>query len=85
MNDVELFTPVLSLIEHRAIKALASGNATPDQQGVALKVIHTKFSRANDLLYVPSNNAATAFLNGRAFVGQQILKYINLPLDEESP
>lgn len=66
--------------EHRAIRALYQGVASEHQQRLALKVIVNKISRARDVLYVPGSTDATAFLNGRAFVGQQLLKYLNLPV-----
>ena len=66
--------------EHRAIRALYQGVATEHQQRLVLQVIVNKISRAQDVLYVPGNTDGTAFLNGRAFVGQQLLKYLNLPV-----
>lgn len=66
--------------EATALKALATGEATEVQQKLALYVIVNKFARAQDLLYVPGSFDETAILNGRAFVGQQILKYINIPV-----
>lgn len=66
--------------EVAAIKALAIGEATEVQQKLALHVIVNKFSRAQDLLYIPGSFDQTALLNGRAFVGQQVLKYINIPV-----
>lgn len=63
-----------------ALKALANGDATETQQKLALYVIVNKFSRAQDLLYVPGSFDETAALNGRAFVGQQILKYLKIPV-----
>ena len=66
--------------DHRALKSLHRGDATPYQQQLALTVIVNKIARAQDILYVPGSNDATAFLNGRAFVGQQLLKFLNLPV-----
>lgn len=63
-----------------ALRDLHEGNATSYQQRLALNVIVNKFSRAQDLLYIPESFDQTAFLNGRAFVGQQVLKYINIPV-----
>lgn len=74
--------------EIHALRDLHKGEATARQQQVALYVIVNKFARAQDLLYVPDSFDQTAILNGRAFVGQQILKYINIPvgkLDEIIP
>tara|TARA_R110002072_G_scaffold266030_1_gene424902 strand:+ start:6131 stop:6418 length:288 start_codon:yes stop_codon:yes gene_type:complete len=73
-------TQKLSDDEHRAIRSLYKGDATEHQQRLALKVIINKISRAQDLLYIPGSFDESAFLNGRAFVGQQLLKYLNLPV-----
>ncbi len=76
--------------EARAIKAMYAGEANPGQQRLALQVIVNKFSRAQDMLFVPGEHDQTAFLNGRGFVGMQILKVIKVPIgklqtvDEES-
>ena len=66
--------------EVRAVKAMYAGEATPEQQRLALAVIVNKFSRAQDLLFVPDSHDQTAFLNGRGFVGMQILKMIKVPI-----
>jgi hypothetical protein len=70
----------LTKAEVHALRDLHKGEATEHQQHVALYVIINKFSRAQDLLYIPGSFDQTAMLNGRAFVGQQILKYINIPV-----
>lgn len=74
--------PRITKPEAMAIKALYAGEASPYQQKLALSTIVNKFSRAKDLLYIPSSFDETAFLNGRAFVGQKILKYINVPIGQ---
>ena len=66
--------------EHKAIKALYKGEANEHQQRLALKVIVNDFSRAHDLCYIPDSQDQSAFVSGRAFVGQKILKYINIPV-----
>jgi hypothetical protein len=66
--------------EVRAIKAMFAGEAAPGQQRLALQVIVNKFSRAQDMLFVPGSQDQTAFLNGRGFVGMQILKMIKVPI-----
>ena len=67
--------------EHEAIKNLSKGIATEHQQRLALKFIINSVSRAQDLLYIPGGGFdETAFLNGRAFVGQNILKLLNVPI-----
>lgn len=70
----------LTKAEVHALRDLHKGEATEHQQHVALYVIINKFARAQDLLYIPDSFDQTALLNGRAFVGQQILKYINIPV-----
>ena len=82
MSDapIEFRVPIVDEREHRALRALYTGTASEHQQRVALKVIINKLSRAQDLLYIPGNTEGTAFINGRAFVGQQLLKYLNLPI-----
>lgn len=74
---VKLIEPSKREIE--AIKAVYKGEATPGQQRQCLVTIVNKLSRAKDLLYIPGSFDETAFLNGRAFVGLKVLKYINLP------
>lgn len=73
-------TALLDKREIEAIKALSEGEATGYQQKLALTIIINKFSRAQDLLYVPNSSDETSFLNGRGFVGQKILKIINVPI-----
>lgn len=81
MPDIpqQLFTEQLWRHEHVALKALHVGDATPDQQKLALEIIVKKLSRTHDLSYIPSSFDGSAFLSGRAFVGHQLLKYLNLP------
>lgn len=66
--------------EHSALRALHNGDATEYQQRLALKYIINSTSRAQDQLYIPNSFDETAFLNGRAFVGQHILKLLNVPV-----
>ena len=66
--------------EIKALKALYDGEADAAQQRLTLNVIVNKFCRANDVLFIPGNQDQTAFLNGRAYVGKQILKYLKLPV-----
>lgn len=73
-------TRTLTTPEVVAIQALHRGEATAYQQKLALKVIVNDFCRAHDALYIPGSFDQTAFLNGRAFVGQRILKFINIPV-----
>jgi len=66
--------------EIQAIKALGSGEATEYQQKLALKVITSNYSRAHDLSYVPGSQDQSAFIAGRAFVGQRILRCLKIPI-----
>lgn len=68
--------------EHEALKALNNGEANASQQRLSLAIIIHKFSRAHNLLYIPESFDQTSFINGRAFVGQQILKHINIPVGQ---
>jgi hypothetical protein len=90
LNNIEIQTPALTKEEHTALQLLHEGQADSYQQQLALKVIVNKFSRAHDMTYIPgpTGERASAFLSGRGFVGQKILKYLNLPigkLEEEEP
>ncbi len=73
-------SPALDQDDARALRALQRGDATPEQQGLALHVIVNKFCRTHDLQYIPGDTHASAFLSGRAFPGAQILKALNLPI-----
>jgi len=66
--------------EKQAIKQLAIGEADEYQQKLALSVIVNLFSRSHDLCYVPDSQDQSTFISGRAFVGQKILKTINVPI-----
>ncbi|MDP6652992.1 MAG: hypothetical protein QGF90_12940 [Gammaproteobacteria bacterium] len=70
--------PRLSKREVLAIKAVWDGTADANQQRLAIGVICNKFSRPNDLLFVPSEPDQTTFMNGRAFTGMQIYKTLNI-------
>lgn len=73
-------SPPLDQDDARALKALQRGDATSEQQWVALRVIVNKLCRTHDLQYVPGDTHAAAFLSGRAFPGAQILKALSLPI-----
>ena len=87
-NEQCFFTPTVEDQEHIALQAVYAGTADAYQQRLALQVIINKFSRAQDVLFVPGAPDQGAFLAGRGFVGQRILKYLNLPvgkLKQEEP
>lgn len=73
-------TPPLDQEDARVLKALHRGDATPEQQHAALRLIVNKLCRTHDLQYIPGDTHAAAFLSGRAFPGAQILKALNLPI-----
>jgi len=66
--------------EHSALKAVYAGQGTEHQQRLALALIVNNFCRTHDLLIVPGSPDGTGVLNGRAFVGMRIMKYLNLPV-----
>lgn len=65
-------------LEMYAIRALEGGEANPEQQRLALSAIIKKLSRTYDVHFVPNSPDETNFLEGRAFVGQNILKILRL-------
>ena len=68
-----------------AIKAMAVGEATPDQQQMALAWICNVVCGNNDLSYRPDSlggERATVFADGKRFVGLQINKLVKLPIAE---
>jgi len=69
--------------EHVAIKMLAKGEASADQQVLVLEVVIKKLSRAFDMPYIPGSFDQSSFLAGRAYVGQQLLKYTKLPAGKQ--
>lgn len=67
-----------------AIRAVNAGEASPDQQALAMRVIVKNLSNTHDLAYVPGSPHDSAFMAGRQFVGYQILKCVTQPVDKES-
>lgn len=82
MSEVCFKVPALDKAERQAIKALRRGDADQSQQALALAVIVNKLSGANELQYVPGSQDQSAFLSGRAFVGNQIKKIINHKIED---
>lgn len=76
--------PKVTKEEHEAIQRVYDGAASAYQQRLVLKVICNKFARANDMLFIAGDNGdrETAFLNGRSFVGAQVMKHINIPVGQ---
>lgn len=67
-----------------AMKALAAGNASEGQQRLALRWIVEAACATYDQPYRPGvcGDRDTAFACGRQFVGQQLVKLVNMPLPE---
>lgn len=84
MDDKPVIFAIGTVHQHEALalRALQKGEADADQQKTALQFITNKLCRPHDLLYIPGSFDETGFLNGRAFVGQQILKYLNIPVSK---
>lgn len=70
-------TPTLTKQEMYALRSLEEGNADPYSQRLALSAV-LKICRTYDCHFVPNSDRETAFLEGRGFVGQQILKVLRL-------
>lgn len=82
MKDAPQHLKYRELLKEEAIalRALHEGEATEHQQKLALYLITNVLSRAQDVLYISGSADDTAFLNGRAYVGQLILKYLKIPV-----
>lgn len=68
-----------------SIQALARGDATPEQQAHALRYIVETIAACYDTSFRPGGQEgerATAFAEGRRFVGSQIVKLTKLNLAE---
>lgn len=70
--------PALTLPEVQAIRALEVGEADPYQQRLALDCMLKKLCRVYDTHFIPESDRQTAFLEGRGFVGQNLLKFMRL-------
>jgi hypothetical protein len=71
--------------EANAIRAVAAGTATPDQQRLAIAAIGQKACLIDEISYVPGGpdaERATIFAEGRRFVGIQIRRACHLPLEK---
>lgn len=72
--------PLWEKADYSAIKGLAAGTASPEQQLRALKWIIESACATYELSFRPTSDRDTAFAEGRRFVGLQIVKAINLDL-----
>lgn len=64
-----------------AIKALNSGEATPDQQKKALSWIIKEACGIGLISFDPDNSRATDFNEGKRFVGVQLVAILAEPLE----
>lgn len=68
----------------RAFRALAAGEARPEQQVKAMDALIHEIARTYDLSYRPESADKTAFSEGKRFVGLQVVRMINSkPRNEE--
>ena len=75
---------VLTKAEALAIKMVNEGDATPEQQKAALRAILHKIAQVDDQSFRSDDHGGvqdTAFAEGKRFVGLQVRKIINVPLD----
>ena len=68
------------LHEAYAIQAIAAGNATVEQQQMALKWIIEKACGTYDLSYRQGSDRDTVFAEGKRYVGLQLVKLVRLNL-----
>ena len=76
--------PDLTDPEIHAIKATWMGQASADQQRLALNVVMVKFARLKNIPYSPGEPDESAFMAGRFFVGQALAAAIEKPFDNLS-
>lgn len=74
--------PTYGAFEAASIQALAAGTATSHQQKAALEWIIDKAAGTYDLSFSPDGDRATAFAEGRRFVGLQLVKLTKISVDK---
>ena len=70
--------PKWDVVHIAAFQAMEKGEATPHQQQVALDWLLHAASGIQNLSYWPESDRATAFAEGRRFVGLQVAKLLQL-------
>ena len=80
-NTLPHFSYVHGLADIAAVKAIANGTATPDQQIRAFKWIVEKGCMTYDETFDPTNERASAFMQGRRFVGTKLVLFTKLNLN----
>jgi len=66
------------VVDVAAIQALSRGDATEDQQKHALRYLIETLCGTYDMAYRPASARDTDFALGKAFVGQQLVKFLKL-------
>jgi hypothetical protein len=65
-----------------ALKALQAGEATKDQQQIALDFLIKHLCGTYDMSYIPDSPRDTDFAEGKRWVGNQMIKLIKLTGEE---
>jgi hypothetical protein len=67
--------------DHAAVKAVANGIASEEQQKRAARWIINTLCETYGMSYRPQSDRDTTFAEGKRHVGLQIVKLVNMPLD----
>jgi hypothetical protein len=70
----------LDVPDLHAIKAIARGDASEDQQRRAMKVIIEQIASTYDMSFHPDNARATDFAEGKRHVGRVLVGIINFDI-----
>lgn len=73
------------LADITALKALAVGIASKDEQMRAMKFIVGNICEADNLSFHPESERLTVFSEGRRFVGTEIRRFISSPIEQFKP
>jgi hypothetical protein len=76
------YPPSYEFADVSALKGLANGTASPEQQQRALKWIIENACATYELSYRPTSDRDTSFAEGRRFVGLQIVKALHIDLSK---
>ena len=76
------YPPPYELANISAIKGVAAGTASPEQQQRAIKWIIENACATYDLSYRPTSDRDTTFAEGRRFVGLEIVKALHLDISK---
>jgi hypothetical protein len=72
--------PHYDVADVACVQALNRGDATADQQKRALRYVIETLCGTYDMAYRPASPRDTDFALGKAFVGQQMVKFLNMNL-----